>query len=140
MNPPHAPAWHLLHDCRRLFLRRLEVFASIGIHDFEHAAKQRLWIDVDLYVPYASTTPLNDKLEEVVDYDFVRNLVAERIAQGHIGLQETLCDELAQKMLAQPGVQAVRLSTCKPDVYPNCEAVGVEVFLTKSDDPSKAKR
>jgi dihydroneopterin aldolase len=26
----------------------------------------------------------------------------------------------------------VRLSTCKPDVYPDCEAVGVEIFQTKS--------
>jgi dihydroneopterin aldolase len=28
-------------------------------------------------------------------------------------------------------VQAVRLSTCKPDVYPDCESVGVEVFRIK---------
>jgi dihydroneopterin aldolase len=26
----------------------------------------------------------------------------------------------------------VRLSSCKPDVYPDCEAVGVEIFQTKT--------
>ena len=121
----------LLQHCRRLFIRRHEVQARIGIHDFEKGVTQRLWIDVDLYVPYASTTPSQDLLEEVVDYDFIRLVIAKRIAQGHIGLQETLCDELAQTMLEHPGVRAVRLSTCKPDVYPDTEAVGVEVFFVK---------
>jgi 7,8-dihydroneopterin aldolase/epimerase/oxygenase len=67
----------------------------------------------------------------VVDYDFVRNAVAARIARGHIQLQETLVDELLRDMLAHPGVHAARVSTEKPDVYPDCDAVGVEVFGIK---------
>lgn len=128
---PNSDTAALLQQCRRLFIRRHEVQARIGIHDFEKGVTQRLWIDVDLYVPYANTTPSQDLLEEVVDYDFIRMVVAQRIAQGHIGLQETLCDELAQTLLSHPGVRAVRLSTCKPDVYPDTEAVGVEVFFIK---------
>nr|WP_286197475.1 dihydroneopterin aldolase [Variovorax boronicumulans] len=122
----------LLRHCRKLFLRRHEVQVRIGAHAFELQAPQRLWIDVALYVPYAQSTPAHDSLDEVVDYDFVRAVVAERIAQGHIVLQETLCDDLARRLLAHPGVQAVHLATSKPDVYPDCEAVGVEVFLSKS--------
>lgn len=121
----------LLQHCRKLFLRRHEVQVRIGAHAFEQTAPQRLWIDVALYVPYAQSTPAQDRLDEVVDYDFVRAVVAERIAQGHIVLQETLCDDLARRLLAHPGVQAVHLSTSKPDVYPDCEAVGVEVFVSK---------
>jgi dihydroneopterin aldolase len=71
----------------------------------------------------------------VVDYDFVRELIAQRIRQGHVELQETLCDDLAAQMLAHPHVQAVRLSSCKPDVYPDCDAVGVEVFRMKEWTP-----
>lgn len=123
---------NLLKTHRKLFIRRLEVLARIGIHDFEKTAPQRLWIDVDLYVSYENTTPKNDDIGEVVDYDFIRKVVAQRIEQGHIGLQETLCDELSHSMLNHPGVHAVRLSTCKPDVYPDTDAVGVEVFFMKS--------
>ena len=121
----------LMQTCRKLFLRRHEVMVQIGVHDFEKTAPQRLWIDVDLYVPLAQTTPQNDHIAEVVDYDFVREVVAWRVARGHIGLQETLCDDLVDELMRHPGVQAVRLSTCKPDVYPDCEAVGVEVFRAK---------
>lgn len=126
-----SPPLDLLLNCRKLFLRRHEVLAHIGAHDFEKGVQQRLWIDVELYVPLAESRAPNDRLSEVVDYDFVREVVAQRLAAGHVELQETLCDELAQRLLAHPGVRAVRLSTCKPDVYPDCEAVGVEVFLLK---------
>jgi dihydroneopterin aldolase len=53
------------------------------------------------------------------------------MAQGHIHLQETLCDDVAQAMLTHPKVRAVRVSTEKPDVYPDCDSVGVEVFRIK---------
>jgi len=121
----------LMHDCRRLFLRRHEVQVRIGVHAFEKEAPQRMWIDVDLYVPLSQTTPARDHIDEVVDYDFVREVVAARIASGHIELQETLCDDIAERLLAHPGVRAVRVQTSKPDVYPDCEAVGVEVFRVK---------
>ncbi len=121
----------LLADCRRLFLRNYEVWINIGVHDFEKRAEQRVVINVDLYVPLAASTPKDDALDEVVDYDFIRRTVAERMSRGHIHLQETLCDDLLAAMLANPKVHAARVSTSKPDVYPDCEAVGVEVFRSK---------
>ena len=121
----------LLRNCRRLFLRGLTVQAHIGIHDFELHAAQRIVIDVDLYVSFEGTHPHDDRIDEVVDYDFVRAVVHGRVAQGHINLQETLCDDILTRLLEHTGVMAARVSTRKPDVYPDCEAVGVEVFRAK---------
>jgi 7,8-dihydroneopterin aldolase/epimerase/oxygenase len=121
----------LLRQCRKLFIRRHEVWANIGIHEFEKGAPQRLWIDVQLYVPLRKSASYSDRIEDVVDYDFVRETIAARLKQGHIGLQETLCDDVAHQLLSHGDVRAVCVSTCKPDVYPDCEAVGVEVFLIK---------
>jgi 7,8-dihydroneopterin aldolase/epimerase/oxygenase len=130
MNPHPA-----LTDCRRLFLRNYVVNAHIGIHDFERGQAQRLVVNVDLYVPLALSTPKADQLSEVVDYDFIRSTVQRRVQQGHIGLQETLVDELLALLLQHPQVRAVRVSTEKPDVYPDCDAVGVEVFASKEVAP-----
>ncbi len=121
----------LLLQHRRLFLRGLEVQARIGIHGFEQLAPQRLLIDIDLYVSLQDTQAQHDQLDEVVDYDFVRQVVQQRLAQGHIGLQETLCDDIMAALMAHPGVMAAQVSTRKPDVYPDCEAVGVEAFRAK---------
>jgi len=114
-----------------VFLRNYEVWINIGVHEFEKRAEQRVIINVDLYVPLALSTPKADELDEVVDYDFIRRTVAARLSKGHIHLQETLCDDILTQVLTHPKVQAARVSTAKPDVYPDCDAVGVEVFRSK---------
>ena len=120
-----------LGRCRRLFLQDYEVWINIGVHDFEKKGEQRVLINVDLYVRLADSTPTADKLDEVLDYDFIRRSVMGRVARGHIHLQETLADDLLALMLAHPHVAAASVSTAKPDVYPDCAAVGVEVFGIK---------
>ena len=120
-----------LNDCRRLFLRNYEVLINIGVHEFEKKGEQRILVNVDLFIPLAMSTPEKDQLHEVVDYDFIRSTIANRMAQGHIHLQETLCDDVIKAMLEHPKVRAVRVSTEKPDVYPDCDSVGVEVFRIK---------
>ena len=120
---------------RRLFLRKHEVHMYIGVHDFEKLGTQRVLINVDLFVALATSTPTADTLAEVVDYDFIRQSIARRIALGPIALQETLADDVLALMLAHPQVRAARVSTEKPDVYPDCEAVGVEVFGMKEPPP-----
>jgi 7,8-dihydroneopterin aldolase/epimerase/oxygenase len=126
---------NLLHpqlaDCRRLFLRDYEVWINIGVHEFEKKGEQRVKINVDLYVPLALSKPQQDQLDEVLDYDFIRREIMARVAQGHIHLQETLADDVLARMLTHPKVRAARVSTEKPDVYPDCDAVGVEVFGIK---------
>lgn len=122
-----------LMDCRRLFLRDYEVWINIGVHDFEKKGEQRVKINVDLYVPLALSTPTQDKLDEVLDYDFIRRTITERVKRGHIHLQETLADDVLRLMLAHPHVRAARVATEKPDVYPDCDAVGCEVFGMKGE-------
>jgi dihydroneopterin aldolase len=118
-------------QCRRLFLKNYELDINIGVHEFEKQGEQRVLFNVELYVPLALSTPSQDDLAEVVDYDFMRKTISDRVARGHIQLQETLCDDLLAVMLSHPKVIAARVSTQKPDVYPDCESVGVEVFGVK---------
>jgi dihydroneopterin aldolase len=120
-----------LADCRRLFLRNYVVDANIGIHAFEKEGAQRLALNVDLYVPLALSTPRHDRIHEVLDYDFIRLTIRHRIDQGHINLQETLVDDIARSLLAHPAVRAVRVASEKPDVYPDVDAVGIEVLHFK---------
>ena len=127
----HTHEWALMNECRKIFLKGLEVKASIGIHEFELNTAQRLIIDVELFVPLTLSTPTSDSLHEVIDYDFIREVVFARIERGHINLQESLVDDLLDSLLANPGVKAARVSSHKPDVYPDCAAVGVEVFRCK---------
>ena len=124
---------HKLTDCRRLFLRNFMVPVKIGVDENEKLGAQRMFVNVDVYIPLSLSTPSHDDLTEVVDYNFMRDALVMRTMGGHIQLQETLCDDVARILLSHPKVYAVRVSTEKPDVYADCESVGVEVFHMKED-------
>lgn len=124
----------LLQGMRRIFLRNFRLDCSIGIHDFERSARQRILVNIDLYVERGGVG--RDEIDAVVDYDFLRERISALAASRHFNLQETLVEEIAGICLAQDGVKAARVSTEKPDVYPDCDAVGVEVFFTAEAPPT----
>jgi 7,8-dihydroneopterin aldolase/epimerase/oxygenase len=116
----------LMAGLHRIFLRNFTLTCSIGIHPGERAAAQRVLVNVDLFVEAGG--PVEDRIEAVLNYDFLREEVMDLAASRHFDLQETLADAIAQLCLTKPGVAAARVSTEKPDVYPDCEAVGVEIL------------
>lgn len=117
--------------CRLLSLRQLETRVSVGVHDFERRLPQRMWFDVDLCVRLADSSARADDLSETLDYDFVREEIKRLASAGHHDLQETLCDAILQRMLERPQVQAVRVASGKPDIYPDSRFVGVERVAVK---------
>lgn len=121
----------LATQCRLLSLRRHEKLVRIGIHDFERGGPQRMWFDVDLCVRLEAAPAQQDDIGQTVNYDFIRDVVAQAVGTRHHELQESLCDAIARALLERPGVQAARVSTRKPDVYPDCASVGVERICIK---------
>ncbi|HAU58317.1 MAG TPA: diguanylate cyclase [Comamonadaceae bacterium] len=121
----------LATQCRALSLRRHEVDVRIGVHDFERKAAQRMWFDVDLCIKLDHAPAAKDHISQTVDYDFIREVIADECGRYHHELQETLCDAIARALLQKSEVHAVRVATRKPDVYPDCESVGVERVCIK---------
>lgn len=111
---------------RRIFLHELSLMASIGFHDFERAARQRILVNVDLYVPVSLSSSGEDNVKDLLDYDQVRAGIQGLVAERHYNLQETLIDQILALCMSFPQVQGARVSTQKPDVYPDCKTVGIE--------------
>lgn len=110
----------------KIHLSELEVMTDIGFHDFEVGSPQRLLVSVEVWLDDVDP-PANDAAAEAWNYDHLR-LELERIARGRrFNLQETLVREVYDWVAARAGVRAVRVSSAKPDVYPNAKAVGVEI-------------
>ena len=101
-------------------ISRIETSASIGIHGFEQAARQKLYVSVTLMLP---PPPLGDQIAGVQDYDFVREGVLGLVNTRHFNLQETLCGEILDLCLRQPGVLGAVVQTDKADVYPDVAGV-----------------
>ncbi len=103
----------------------LEVTMGLGIHPEERAGPQRVVLSVAMACRYAAAP--QDRIEDVVNYDFLRERILALAASRHFELQEVLCDEVAALALADPRVYQVRVSSTKPDIYPDgrigCEIV-----------------
>lgn len=112
-------------ETRRVFLRNYRVMANIGIHDFERQGPQALLINVELYLQPPQAT-LNDDIANTLDYDFLRQGIASLVASRHFNLQETLVHAILDLCLSRDAVVLARVSSEKPDVYPDCDAVGYE--------------
>jgi len=115
---------------RRIFIRDLRVPVSIGIHDFEKDAPQTVVVNVDLMLGPADKAHA-DRIANVLNYDTVHDGIVALAKSRHFNLQEALADSILDLCLAQPGVIEVRVSTEKPDVYPDCR-VGYEVSRRKA--------
>jgi len=110
---------------RKIFFRDLEIHAQIGIHASEQGRTQPMLVNITLYLA-PGQRPQHDSITEVFNYDQVRTGVRRLIDGRHINLQETLVEEIADLCLAFDAVVAVRVSTEKTDIYPDCAGVGVE--------------
>jgi 7,8-dihydroneopterin aldolase/epimerase/oxygenase len=111
-----------------ILLEGLEVRIGLGIHPDERAAPQRVTLDVAMTCAYPAAP--EDRIEEVVDYDFLRERIHALAASRHIELQETLCDEVAALALTDPRVTRVRVRSMKLDIYPDAR-IGCEVTRSR---------
>ena len=111
---------------QRIILESLEVQADIGFHDFEIGSPQRLLVSIEVWLDNLEP-PSDDHPSEAWNYDFLRTEVAELAAARRYNLQETLAHAIFNRVAAFHGVRALRIKLSKPDVYPDAEAVGVEV-------------
>ena len=112
---------------RKLFIDRLRVQASVGILDHELLSRQALLISVGIEMPQASTLPEADSVQHVIDYRQLRDVAQQEAQAGHINMLETLAGRIAQRLLALPGVGRVRVRVVKPNIFPDCDGVAVEV-------------
>jgi 7,8-dihydroneopterin aldolase/epimerase/oxygenase len=111
---------------RKIVLDDYCLSVDIGFHDFEVGAPQRLLVTVEAWVE-AWAFPEGDRAEDAWDYDFLRTGIAELVAGRRFNLQETVAREIYEFIAARHGVTALRVSTRKPDIYPDCAGVGVEL-------------
>lgn len=111
---------------RRILLEDFRLPVSIGIHDFERSAPQMVVVNVELELSDAMPDP-RDRIENALDYDFIRAGIMAIIKNRHFNLQETLCQEILELCLRQRGIRRAKVSTRKPDVYPDCKSIGFEM-------------
>ena len=111
---------------RKIVLEGFDLAVDIGFHDFEVGTPQRLIVTVEVWDDERAFAA-SDERASAWDYDFLRSEVAALARGRRFNLQETFVREAYELIAARRGVTALRVSTRKPDIYPDCAGVGVEL-------------
>ena len=111
---------------RKIVLEDFQLDLDIGFHEFEIGNPQRLLVTIEVWVDERSFAA-SDEAGSAWDYDFLRTEIGALAAGRRFNLQETLVREIYDLIAARRGVTALRVSTRKPDIYPDCGGVGVEL-------------
>ena len=117
-----------------IFLRRLELQVSIGLHPDERAAPQRLFLSAAMMLQRQGPGDRNDA---VVDYDFLRDAAIRIASERHWDLQESLCEAVAEAAI-EGGASGVLVESAKPDIYPEADAVGCRLARVAPGGPETA--
>lgn len=111
---------------RKIMLEDFALDLDIGFHDFEIGRPQRLLLTVELWVDEDHFAG-DDDAASAWDYDFLRTEILALVRGRRFNLQETLVREVYDLVAARQGVETLRVRSRKPDIYPDCAGVGVEL-------------
>lgn len=117
---------HLAPRTRKIVLDEYALDVDIGFHEFEVGAPQRMVITVEVWVDEASFAAKDDEAA-AWNYDFLRTEIRTIAATRRWNLQETLVRAIYDLVAARRGVTALRVRSRKPDIYPDCAGVGVDL-------------
>jgi dihydroneopterin aldolase len=111
---------------QRILIDSIEVMADIGFHDFEVGVPQRLLVSVEVWID-PPIPPPNDDPGRAWDYDVVVQAVRRLATARRYNLQETLVHAIFDQIASLHGISALKVTSNKPDVYPDASGVGVEI-------------
>jgi dihydroneopterin aldolase len=126
-DPPSSARHARYGQPDRIVVNGLVVTASIGVHDFEHDAPQRVRFDVEIdtvddYADRVRTTG------EYVSYADVVEFIEARAGSGeHVELVETWAEDVAAFALRNELARSVRVTVQKLDIFTAAQGVGVAI-------------
>jgi dihydroneopterin aldolase len=122
---PRAAA-HAAAGMRRVFVRDLELVASVGVLEHEKRYEQRILVSADLDVE-DNYDGVSDRLQDVLDYSVLVEGIVRLVQSEHVNLIETLAERVAAHCLADERVTGVRVRIEKPEAVPSCRSVGIAI-------------
>ena len=125
--PRPTPVSEPVAEGLTVFVRGLEVQAAIGVHDHELGRTQPLILDVELQLAPRSVR----RLEDTYNYEGVGQAARALLAEGHVGLVETLAERLAEALMADHRIRRCRVAVAKPEALGDARAAGCEVVLSR---------
>jgi len=110
----------------RIFISALSAEAIIGIYDWEREVKQRLEVDLEMWMDLRAAGT-SDAIEDTLNYKSVAKRVLAFVEASRYRLVEALAAEIARIVLEEFRIARVRVTVHKPGAIRHSRDVGVVV-------------
>lgn len=111
----------------RVFVRGLRIEAEIGLNPHERGRRQPLVIDA--VATLDPTAPRH--LRDTFNYELVLAAALAVAGGGHVELAETFALQIAERLLAHPGIRETTVSVGKPQALDAADLAGAELTLRR---------
>ncbi len=116
-----------LKNMIELRIRELTLDFFIGIRPHEREKKQRVIINLWMYIPHPGRLD-SERMEDYVSYsDIIGKIKQKADSDQHIELVENLAEQIADIALADERIERMIIEVDKPDIIPQAAGVGVKI-------------
>ena len=110
-----------------LQLRNYIVDMEIGVLEEEQGVTQRIRFDVDIFISGAAV-PDEDEIDRVLDYDFIRGKINEKVSGVRTNFLESLVGDLIDSLLIPFEAIAASVTATKLDIYDDGSEIGCKMM------------
>jgi FolB domain-containing protein len=110
-----------------LTITNLKAPCTLGIHPWEKARPQMLWID--LTIPL--TTPTSDHINQTLDYSIVAEFIRHYCRENKFQLIEILGNSLCLALLENFKITKATLTITKPYALPHSKHISINITRQK---------
>ena len=111
---------------RKVLISDLTLLMSIGIHDFEKIKRQEVKFNIIIDIN-PSLTPIEKKLNSIVNYETVVKDVTKLTKNKHYELLESLAEDIFFILFKNTNIKKIKLKIEKTQIIKNTSSVGVEI-------------
>lgn len=115
----------------KIFIEEIPTQAVIGIHDFEKAASQKLWISIEMGTDISQAAATDD-VTHALNYDEISRFIDAFVRKTQVELLETLAERLAAELFQQFRMQSIKLTIRKPGAITYTQKVGLVIYRERS--------
>ena len=113
-----------------VFAEDLRLDMRLGVYPEEKTAPQPVRIDI---VAIVKRLGKDDGIEDVVDYNHLRDEAVSLAADRHFGLQETFCEAVIDRLRRHSAVHGVIIETRKLTAFADIAAIGCQMTAIDPD-------
>ena len=112
---------------KKIIIKDLVLFISVGIHKFEKLKKQKVKFNIEI-----NTDPnLKTDIKTIVNYENVINDIKRLTKKTHFELLESLAESIFDEIFKNRKVRKIKLKIEKMDIIKETTSVGIEVIKTR---------